>query len=51
MQADRGTYKMVSEMQTRAELYAPIRLHEYEALDASILESVRPPDIRGRSNM
>jgi methylisocitrate lyase len=39
---DGGTSAMVPEMQTRAELYATIRLHEYEALDASIIESVVP---------
>lgn len=39
---DGGTSTMVPEMQTRAELYATIRLHEYEALDASIIASVVP---------
>src|ERR1700742_898030 len=39
---DGGTSAMVPEMQTRAELYATIRLHEYEALDVSIIESVVP---------
>jgi methylisocitrate lyase len=29
-------------MQTRAELYDLIRLHEYEALDASIIATVLP---------
>jgi len=37
-----STEAMVSEMQTRAELYATIRLHDYESLDASIIESVVP---------
>ena len=30
-------------MQTRAELYATIGYHEYEALDASIITTVIPP--------
>jgi methylisocitrate lyase len=29
-------------MQTRAELYAAIGYHEYEALDSSIIASVTP---------
>jgi methylisocitrate lyase len=29
-------------MQTRAELYATIGLHEYEALDASIIQTIIP---------
>ncbi|HEY0233865.1 MAG TPA: methylisocitrate lyase [Afipia sp.] len=32
----------VPEMQTRAELYATIRLHDYEALDKSIVETIVP---------
>jgi methylisocitrate lyase len=37
-----GTHTMVDRMQTRAELYDAIGLHAYEALDASIVESVLP---------
>ena len=35
-------HKVVDRMQTRAELYATIGLHEYEALDASIVETIIP---------
>jgi methylisocitrate lyase len=42
LKRDGSTSAMVPEMQTRAELYATIRLHDYEALDASIIESVVP---------
>ena len=33
---------MIDQMQTRAELYATIGLHDYEALDASIIKTVIP---------
>jgi methylisocitrate lyase len=39
---DGGTQNMVDRMQTRAELYATIGLHEYEALDASIVKTIIP---------
>ena len=39
---DGGTHKMIDQMQTRAELYATIGLHDYEALDASIIKTVIP---------
>jgi methylisocitrate lyase len=39
---DGGTHKVVEQMQTRAELYATIGLHNYEALDASIVETIIP---------
>jgi methylisocitrate lyase len=39
---DGGTQNMIGEMQTRAELYATIGYHEYEALDASIVQTVIP---------
>ena len=39
---DGGTHKMVDRMQTRAELYASIGLHAYEALDASIIRTIIP---------
>ena len=37
-----GTHAMVDRMQTRAELYAAIGYHDYEALDASIVTTVIP---------
>ncbi|ACI94181.1 methylisocitrate lyase [Afipia carboxidovorans OM5] len=42
LKRDGTTKAMVDEMQTRAELYATIRLHDYEALDASIVETIVP---------
>ncbi len=39
---DGGAHRMVPRMQTRAELYATIGYHEYEALDASIVRTVIP---------
>jgi methylisocitrate lyase len=39
---DGGTQNMVDRMQTRAELYAAIGYHEYEALDASIVTTIIP---------
>ena len=39
---DGGTHRMVPRMQTRAELYATIGYHDYEALDASIVSTVLP---------
>lgn len=39
---DGGTHNMIDRMQTRAELYATIGLHDYEALDASIVQTVVP---------
>ena len=39
---DGGAHHMVDRMQTRAELYAAIGYHDYEALDASIVQSVVP---------
>jgi methylisocitrate lyase len=39
---DGGTHKSVERMQTRAELYATIGLHDYEALDSSIVQTVVP---------
>lgn len=41
---DGSTQAMLPRMQTRAELYQTIRYHEYEALDASIVETVIPQD-------
>ena len=39
---DGGTQNMVDRMQTRAELYATIGYHEYEALDSSIVTTIIP---------
>lgn len=39
---DGGTHKIVERMQTRAELYATIGLHNYEALDSSIVQTIVP---------
>ena len=39
---DGGTQNMVDDMQTRAELYATIGYHDYEALDASIVTTIIP---------
>jgi methylisocitrate lyase len=39
---DGGTQNMLERMQTRAELYATIGYHAYEALDASIVTTVVP---------
>lgn len=39
---DGGTQNMLDRMQTRAELYETIGLHDYEALDASIVKTVLP---------
>lgn len=39
---DGGTHGMIDRMQTRAELYDAIGLHAYEALDASIVQTIVP---------
>lgn len=39
---DGGAHAVVDQMQTRAELYETIGLHDYEALDASIVQTVVP---------
>jgi methylisocitrate lyase len=39
---DGGTHQVVDRMQTRAELYATIGLHNYEALDSSIIQTIVP---------
>ncbi len=46
---DGGTHAMVERMQTRAELYATIGYHDYEALDASIVQTVVPPGMPQRA--
>lgn len=42
---DGGAHNMVEAMQTRAELYETIGLHDYEALDASIVKTIVPEAI------
>jgi methylisocitrate lyase len=37
---DGGTHKVIDQMQTRAELYSTIGMHAYEALDASIAQTI-----------
>jgi methylisocitrate lyase len=44
IRAHGGTHRLVERMQTRAELYATIGYHDYEALDASIVTTVIPGD-------
>ena len=39
---DGGTMKVLDRMQTRAQLYATIGYHEYEALDSSLVATVIP---------
>ena len=46
---DGGAHRMVDRMQTRAELYATIGYHDYEALDASIVKTVVPAGIPQRA--
>jgi len=45
---DGGTHKVVERMQTRAELYATIGLHDYEALDSSIVQTIVPSSMPQR---
>jgi methylisocitrate lyase len=47
---DGGAHNMLDHMQTRQELYDLIGLHAYEALDASIVRSVLPPDFLTAEN-
>ncbi len=42
LKRDGGTQNMLDQMQTRAELYAAIGYHEYEALDSSIVATIVP---------
>jgi methylisocitrate lyase len=39
---DGGTHNVVDQMQTRGELYDMIKLHDYEALDHSIVQTILP---------
>lgn len=47
---DGGTHNVVDRMQTRAELYATIGLHDYEALDASIVQTIIPEGMPQRKS-
>ena len=47
---DGGTHKMIDQMQTRAELYGSIGLHDYEALDASIVQTIIPEGMPQRKS-
>lgn len=42
IKANGGTHKMIDAMQTRAELYETIGLHDFEELDASIIKTIVP---------
>jgi methylisocitrate lyase len=42
IQRDGGTQNVIDRMQTRQELYDAIRYHDYEALDASLVQTVVP---------
>jgi methylisocitrate lyase len=46
---DGGTHRLIDRMQTRAELYATIRYHEFEALDSSIITSITPEGMPQRA--
>ncbi|EJN15947.1 methylisocitrate lyase [Bradyrhizobium sp. YR681] len=46
---DGGTHGVVERMQTRAELYATIGLHDYESLDSSIVQTVVPAGMPQRN--
>jgi methylisocitrate lyase len=46
---DGGTHRLIGRMQTRAELYATIRYHEFEALDSSLITSITPEGMPQRS--
>lgn len=46
---DGGTHGQVDRMQTRQELYDTIGLHDYEALDASIVKTIVPEAISQQS--
>jgi methylisocitrate lyase len=49
LRRDGGAQNMVDRMQTRAELYATIGYHEYEALDASIVTTIIPEGMPQRA--
>jgi methylisocitrate lyase len=49
IKAEGGAHNAVQRMQTRAELYATIGYHEYEALDASLVKTVTPEGMPQRA--
>jgi methylisocitrate lyase len=49
LKRDGSTRELLDQMQTRAELYAAIGLHDYETLDASIVQTVIPEGMPQRS--
>lgn len=48
LKRDGGTHTLLDKMQTRAELYATIGYHDYEALDETIVATVTPDELPGR---
>ncbi|MCK1288974.1 methylisocitrate lyase [Bradyrhizobium sp. 44] len=46
---DGGTHKVVERMQTRAELYSAIGLHDYESLDSTIVQTIVPAGMPQRA--
>lgn len=48
LKRDGGTHALLDKMQTRAELYATIGYHDYEALDETIVATVTPDELPGR---
>jgi methylisocitrate lyase len=50
LRRDGGSQRMLDQMQTRAELYDLISYHAYEALDASIVETVVPRGMPQRAD-
>jgi methylisocitrate lyase len=49
LKRDGGAQSLLDEMQTRAELYDTIGYHQYEALDASIVQTIVPQGMPQRS--
>ena len=49
LRRDGSAQALLGAMQTRAELYDLIGLHQYEALDASIVETIVPQAMPGRA--
>ena len=49
IKANGGTHAMVDRMQTRAELYATIDYHAYEALDSTLIQTIIPQAMPQRS--
>jgi methylisocitrate lyase len=49
IQRDGGTQNVIDRMQSRQELYDTIRYHDYEALDASLVQTVVPQGMPQRA--